>query len=42
MIGTRTLRSNTSLQEVMDRAPQGDKVVVMGDLNARVGNNVVR
>ena len=26
----------------MDRAPQGDKVVVMGDLNARVGNNVVR
>ena len=32
----------TSLQEVVDRAPQGDKVVVMGDLNDRVGNNVAR
>ena len=32
----------TSLQEVMDRAPRGDKVVVMGNLNARVGNNVMR
>ena len=29
-----------SLQEVVDRAPRGDKVVVMGHLNARVGNNV--
>ena len=26
----------------MDRAPRGDKVVVMGDLIARVGNNVAR
>ena len=25
-----------SLQEVVGRAPRGDKVVVMGDLNARV------
>ena len=32
----------TSLQKVVDRAPRGDKVVVMGDLNARVGNNVAR
>ena len=24
------------------RAQRGDKVVVMGDLNARVGNNVLR
>ena len=30
------------LQEVVDRAPRGDKVVEMGDLNAGVGNNVVR
>ena len=30
------------LQEVVDRAPRGDKVVVMGDLIARVGNNVAR
>ena len=27
---------------MVDRAPRGDKVVVMGDLNARVGNNVAR
>ena len=32
----------TSLQKVVDRAPRGDKVVVMGDLIARVGNNVTR
>ena len=32
----------TSLQEVVDRAPRGDKVVVIGDLIARVGNNVTR
>ena len=31
-----------SLQEVVDSAPRGDEVVVMGDLNARVGNNVTR
>ena len=31
-----------SLQEVVDKAPRGDKVVVMGDLNASVGNNVAR
>ena len=30
------------LQEVLDRAPRGDKVVIIGDLNARVGNNVIR
>ena len=30
------------LQEVLYRAPRGDKVVIMGDLNARVGNNVTR
>ena len=35
MIGTRT-------QEVVNRAPRGDKVVVMGNPNARVGNNVAR
>ena len=27
---------------MVDRAPRGDKVVVMGDLNSRVGNNVAR
>ena len=31
-----------SLQEVVDNAPRGNKVVVMGDLNASVGNNVAR
>ena len=30
------------LQEVLDKAPRGDKVVIMGDLNARFGNNVTR
>ena len=30
------------LQEVIARAQRGDKVVVMGDFNARVGNNVLR
>ena len=25
---------------MVDRAPRGDKVVVMGDFNARVGNDV--
>ena len=29
------------LQEVIARAQRGDKVVVMGDLNARVGNKCV-
>lgn len=28
----------TVLQGVVDKAPRGDKVVVMGDLNASVGN----
>ena len=28
------------LQEVVDRTPRGDKVVVLGDFNARVGNDV--
>ena len=32
----------TVLQEVVDKAPRGDKVVVMGDFNARVSNNVAR
>ena len=32
----------TSLQEVVDRPSRSDSVVVMGDLNARVGNNVER
>ena len=27
---------------MIDRAPRGGKVVVMGDLNARVSNNVAR
>ena len=31
-----------ALQEVIARAQRGDKVVVMGELNARVGNNVLR
>ena len=32
-----------SLQEVVDRASRGDKIVVMGDLiGFRVGNNVAR
>ena len=31
-----------ALQEVIARAQRGDKVVVMGDLNARVRNNVLR
>ena len=29
------------LQEVIVRAQRGDKVVVMGDFNARVGNKCV-
>ena len=31
-----------ALQEVMARAQSGDKVVVMGDFNVRVGSNVLR
>ena len=30
----------SQLQEVVDRAPRGDKVVVLGDFNAKVGNDV--
>ena len=30
----------SQLQEVVDRAPRVDKVVVMGDFTARVGNDV--
>ena len=26
------------LQEVIDKVPRGDKLIVMGDFNARVGN----
>ena len=32
----------TWLQEVIARTQRGDKLVVMGDFNARVGNNVLR
>ena len=32
----------TALQEVVDNAPRGDKVVVMGDHKARMGNHMVR
>ena len=30
----------SKLQDLVDRAPRGDKVVVLGDFNARVGNDV--
>ena len=32
----------TWLQEVIARTQRGDKLVVMGDFNVRVGNNVLR
>ena len=31
-----------TLQEVIPRAQRRDRVVVMGDFNARLGNNVLR
>ena len=27
------------LQSVLDKTPRGEKLVILGDLNARVGNN---
>ena len=31
---------NAEVQEVMNRVPRGDRIIVMDDFNARVGKNV--